>query len=67
MRIRFIKNYNYILSGSTPDIQKDIAEQLIRAGYAVEISESDKIGNPKSYKNIEQPQKDKMVRKTKRK
>lgn len=59
MRIRFIKNYSYILQGSTPDMQKDIAEQLIRAGYAVEIGESDK--------NIEQPKKDKMVRKTKRK
>ena len=61
MRIRFIKNYGYILPGSTPDIGVDAAKQLIRAGYAVEIGESE------SDKNIEQPQKDKMVRKTKRK
>jgi hypothetical protein len=59
MRIRFVKRYGNILSGSTPNIDDKLAKQLIDREYAVEIAESDK--------SIDEPPKDKMVRKTKRK
>ena len=54
MQIRFIRNYGYVLAGSTPSIEDKEAKRLIEQGYAIEITES---------KHIEKPKKDKMIKK----
>ena len=64
MRIRFIKKYGYILEGSTPLVEDKEARRLIDAGYAIEITESvSDIEN----KELDMPNKDKMMRKRKTK
>lgn len=59
MRIRLIQDIGYIKMNSTLDLPEDQANELIEKKYAVPIIDSHKI--------IEEPPKDKMIKRTNKK
>lgn len=61
MRIRLIDNYGFMLRGSTPNFEDNFAKKLISEGRAIALSESD------THKALEKPNKDKMVRRGRKK